>query len=513
MSPTKGKRAAVYRRISRDPEGLREGVERQDQDTKRLAKRLGVKIVAEYEDNDAGASTLSKKPRPRYDAMLADARAGGFDVILAYSNSRLTRRLRELLDLIDLHKETGVEIHTVVSGSDDLATADGQMVAQIKASVDQAEAARIGERLRRAFLQKAQRGDVQNGARAFGWAEDKVSLHPTEAPLLRQAVQDVIDGVPTREVARRWNEAGVTTVPRRVRGEDGEWREDEDGEPVVRGNAWTHTSVRAVLRNPRLAGWKVHQRAKALADWRREAARAEEAGRAAPARPGWAALVARDEGGERVRGAWEPLVDQDTFDALQAALDGRQPKARRGARKYLLSGVLRCGVCGSRMHGFRTPTGHAYTCAAAYEGGGSDHTCTIAGVQTDALLRLLVAERVRTQDLSGEPAAPREWEGEARLRQIPGQVRELMAAFNSGVLSGAVVFPQVQALEAEQARLEAERPAAAPRPVPVSADDLGGLDLDRERAVTESLVAAVVVAKAAHKGARWSADRVEVAWR
>lgn len=41
----------------------------------------------------------------------------------------------------------------------------------------------------------------------------------------------------------------------------------------------------------------------------------------------------------------------------------------------------------------------------------------------------------------------------------------------------------------------------------LSADDLDGLDVDRERTVVESLAAAVVVAKAPHKGTRWSPDR------
>lgn len=476
------RRAAIYCRISRDAEQEGLGVARQEEDCRALVARHGWALVEPpYVDNDISASTLSKKARPAYEAMLAAARGGEFDVVVAYSNSRLTRRPLELEDLIALHEQTRTEVHTVVSGNDDLATADGRMVARIKASVDAAEAERTGERLRRAFLAKAQGGATNQGTRPFGWGEDKRRLHPREARLLRRAVQDVIDGVPTREVARRWNAAGVTTT---------------------RGGEWTHTSVRQALRNPRLAGWRVHQRAEKAA-----------AARRAGARLAWRDLVARDAAGELVRGEWTPMVDQGTFDALQAALDGRQPRSRRGAQRYLLTPVLRCGACGSRMHGYRTRTGHAYTCAAAYGGGGADHTCTIAGAQTDALLRLLVAGRLASEDLSDVPAPREEWDGEARLRRIPGQVRELMDAYKSGAIPAAVAFPAVQELQEEQARLEAERPAAPPRPVAVSADDLGGLDLDRERAVVESLVAAVVVAKAPHRGARWSADRVEVVWR
>jgi hypothetical protein len=83
----------------------------------------------------------------------------------------------------------------------------------------------------------------------------------------------------------------------------------------------------------------------------------------------------------------------------------------------------------------------------------------------------------------------------------------------AGVLSGAIVFPQGQALEAEQAALERELPRAAPRPVTASAEDFAGLDVDRRRAVIETLVGAVVVGRAERRGAPWTPDRLEVVWR
>src|SRR5436190_22326395 len=128
------KRAAVYCRISKDAEKRGEGVERQRADCEALVKRLRARVVAVYEDNDIGASTKSKKRRPGFDAMIAAVEAGEVDVIVAYSNSRLTRRPLEFETLIQLHERTGARIATVASGEDDLSTADGRMVTRIKAS-------------------------------------------------------------------------------------------------------------------------------------------------------------------------------------------------------------------------------------------------------------------------------------------------------------------------------------------------------------------------------------------
>src|SRR4051812_22098949 len=108
-----GTRAAIYVRISQDRDGEGAGVQRQREDCQALVDRMGWTVVKVYEDDDVSASTRSRKPRPAYQAMIAAARAGEVDRIVAYSSSRITRRMRELDDLIDLTEQTGVTIHTV----------------------------------------------------------------------------------------------------------------------------------------------------------------------------------------------------------------------------------------------------------------------------------------------------------------------------------------------------------------------------------------------------------------
>lgn len=461
-------KAAIYTRISKDAEGQERGVQRQEEDCRALAAREGYEVVRVYRDNDIGASTLSKKTRPDYEAMLSAARAGEFEAIIAYSNSRLTRRLRELLDLIDLHRDAGTRIVTVVSGSDDLSTADGRQNAQIKGAVDQAEAERMGERIRRAHLDRARKGTTNHGGRPFGWQDDKVTLDPVESALIREAVAEVLDGVGLRSVARRWNEAGVTTA---------------------RGNEWDHRAVRQLLRAPRLAGWRVHR-----------------------------GKIAVDADGRPVRGVWEPLMDQDTFDRLQVALGGRAGRSpgRRGARRYLLSGVARCGTCGARMYGSRTPSGHAYVCQVDGGAAGS-HTVSISGAPTDEAVSAVVVGRLRGETLHAGTDTAAAFEHADRLAEIPDKIAELMGEYNTGRLSGAVVFPQVAKLEAEQADLSAERDryiAATSGPNMREADPetFEDLDTDRQRLIVEKLLEAVVIA-ATRKGAPWTPDRITYVWR
>lgn len=455
------KRAAIYCRISRDPEGLRAGVERQQEDCEALARREGYEVAQVYVDNDISASTLSQKSRPQYTAMIEGAQKGEFDAIIAYSNSRLTRRLLELESLIRLHEAHGTRIVTVVSGEDNLSTADGRMVARIKASVDSAEAERTGERIRRAHLQRARSGATNHGGRPFGWADDKLALDPREARLIREAAQQVISGVPLRVIARQWNDSGIRTS---------------------RGGEWTHTTLRRMLQRPRLVGIRTHQ-----------------------------GKVLLDASGSPVRGVWEPLLDQDTFDRVQAvfAADGRGV-GRKGSRKYLLTGTLRCGVCGGRMHGGKTPTSYAYLCDV----NATEHSLGIQGPKTDQMVLDVVRARLASVELpevqEDAPPAPERLEGISRM------ISELMDAYRAGRLSAALVFPQIEELEAERAQLQADRAAmikATATPARPTVEDLDKLDVDRQRAVMSTLLDAVVVAPAKRRGSAWTPDRLTYVWR
>src|SRR3712207_1838478 len=67
MTSKKPTRSAIYVRISDDREGKGLGVERQEQDCRALAERLGWTLHPDrpvYADNDIGASAKSRKARP-----------------------------------------------------------------------------------------------------------------------------------------------------------------------------------------------------------------------------------------------------------------------------------------------------------------------------------------------------------------------------------------------------------------------------------------------------------------
>lgn len=477
--------AGIYCRISQDTKDPKKeqglGVARQEQDCRALAERHGLTVADVYTDNDIGASDRSrKKRRPEYERLLEDARTGRIGAVLAYSNSRLTRRPRELEDLITLHERHSVRVLTVVSGEDDLATADGRMVARIKASVDAAEAERTAERVKRKHLENAQNGKPVGGRRPFGWQADKATLNEHEAGLLRQAATDALAGVRLATIARQWNDAGVRTVT---------------------GKEWSGGVLLQVLRSPRLAGWRIHR----------------------PGGSKWSKVppVALDKQGQPVRGEWEPIIDHATHLALVEKLtskpDRRSVVPRKNAYRYQMSGVLLCALCRGPMFGNRvSDEAYFYRCDTP------KCSNSASGRGVDAWVGERVVERselVATQDapnMAGPDA--RLAELNIQIDDIKEMIEDVMDAFRNRAISAATMLPNVTKLEESLVPVVAERDAllaetALSAPEVLDADAWEAMDTDRRRAAAERVLEAVYVHKATKLGNRFDVSRLEPVWR
>jgi DNA invertase Pin-like site-specific DNA recombinase len=467
-----GKSAVIYSRISSDPEGRAVGVERQETDCRTLAERHGYTVAGVFRDNDVSASTSSVKPRPGYDAMMTRVRQGDVAAVIAYSNSRLTRRVREYLDLIDLHRQCGVTFRTVVSGDADLSTADGRGVALTLATWDQAEAERTAERVRRAKADTKARGHYGGGPRPFGYEADGVTLRLDEAEILRKAADDVLDGVSLGRIVRDWNEAGIKTS---------------------RGGEWRGPSLRKSLARPRNAG-----------------------------------LV--ESVGDYVTAAWPPLMTRERWEAVCAVLEDPSRRTNGGHHtpRWLLTGIAACGVCGNTMRVSLVRGTPVYRC--------SGRSCTARRQDvTDEFVTGVIAERLRrddARDLLAGPAPGDDERPELR-RSISGLEARLDALANDTALSERMLAKRAAALETEledaRTRLDALNAglaASAPIAGVLGARDPAAAftdaDLDVRRTVVETLVEVTFLANAQRgrpKGWRpgdghyFDPETVQIEWR
>ncbi|WP_235657988.1 recombinase family protein [Mycobacteroides abscessus] len=328
-------RAVIYTRISEDQTGEQEGVTRQLEDCVKLADQLGWEVVAHFDDNDLSA--FNGKLRPGFEALLKAMAAGEFTALLVWHPDRLYRSPKDLERIIEIADARRVKIATVRAGDMDLSTPAGRMVARILGSVARQESEHKGDRQRRANEQRAAEGKWYTANRCFGYTHDGVPLEP-EATAVRTAVADVLAGKSIRKVGIEWNEQGLKTTL---------------------GTSWNSPRVRRLLVNPRYAALRTY--------------------RGVVVGPG----------------AWEPLIDADTHRGLVAFLsDPTRIKCTSFERKYIGSGVYRCGKCEGGLMKAAQPGGRknrAYVCR--------DHAHVLrAGEPVDAYVEALVLEYLSRPD-------------------------------------------------------------------------------------------------------------------
>ena len=459
--------AAIYTRISKDSEGLGLGVERQESACRDLAAQLGVDVGDVYSDNDVSA--YSGKRRPEFDRLAEDMRAGRFDTVLAWHPDRLTRRTRELEDLIDLLEQSKVTVHTVQAGAYDLSTPSGRMTARVVGAAAQHESEMKSARLRAKADQAAANGDAPGGRAPYGYRRRDVDaagrqsgpyvIDQAEADVVRRMVGAVLAGDSMLGIAK-----ALTA----------------DDIPTREGKSWHHSSVYAVVTNPAIAGRRIHRQR-------------QSGGRLA-------ATV-----GE---GAWPAIIDPATFDKVAVLLGDPSRKRKRPAAFYLLTGVIRSAE-GDRMVGRMDKGRRTYVTPAPEHG-------PWAGIDADAVEDFVVGDVLTA--LEGVTLPAPEGEGTDDVATIEAEMADLAKLRGEGVITLA---EWVAAREPLQSRLDAAK-ALARRPVsPAALTGPGGLvaawpDLtpqERRRALAE-VVEAVEVATADGKG-RWSSveARVNIVWR
>lgn len=284
--------AAIYARISKDREHDELGVRRQVEALTKLADERGWSVAGTYIDNDISAS--KGKTRPEYERLLRDIEAGRCDVVLVTEVTRLTRRMVELVPLVDVIGRANVRIEALRAGRIDLSTSGGQLQAHIMGAVAQHEVSQMSERIKAKKSEQLRKGGWLGGSRPFGYdiVNGELKLNKREAKLVRGWCDQVLAGATMTSIALDLNEKGV---------------------PTVRGGRWNTTTVDQILRSPRIMGWT-------------------------------------SSGGEPVAEAqWEPIVDRPTWERVNAIMRGRQRGPR--AHKTLLAGLVYCDVCGQKMYG------------------------------------------------------------------------------------------------------------------------------------------------------------------
>lgn len=359
--------AGLYARISLDLAGESLGVSRQLEDCQHKARTLGWTVSDTYVDNDTSAT--SSKPRPQYQRLIRDLEQGRINAVVVYDLDRLTRRPIELEHFIDIADRLGVSLANV-AGDIDLASSGGRMVARIKGAVARQEAERLGERVSRQKQQRASAGLLQGSRyRVYGYDRDW-NIVTVEAEVIREAFTRRASGESTTSIANDLTNRGFTGV---------------------NDKPWTSGVLSRTLSNATYAG-----------------------------------LVSY-KGQVISQGKHTAIVDLDTFNSAQAEL--ANSSMGHNSRRYLLSGILVCSLCNTRMKG--NPSSNMYRCSTTYGGCGR---LSIRIRLADQAIREVVAQYI-------PPDSKRNYDDE--VKEIESRLTRLQDGYQAQVYTLAEVQPLI----------------------------------------------------------------------
>ena len=330
----------VYCRISEDRVGAGLGVERQRQDCLAIVEQRGWNVFDVYTDNDISA--YSGKPRPAYKRLCQDIESGLVGAVVVWHLDRLHRQPRELESFIDLVERHGVQLASV-SGEHDLSTPEGRLHARILGAVARMESEHKSRRIRRQKEERRKHGlPLGGGHRAYGYERDGLTVVRREAEVLRDLAARLLAGESLRSLCFELNGRGELTTS---------------------GKGWCGKSLTRVLTSPRSAG-----------------------------------LILMHDG-TTVDASWPGIFSVEERAELLAFF-GRRRTGKHWKRKYLLSGLMRCGECGAPLVAGspRHDRGRIYWCYPYPNRGCGRVTITASFVEPlirDAVLMALENARVR----------------------------------------------------------------------------------------------------------------------
>jgi DNA invertase Pin-like site-specific DNA recombinase len=436
-------KATLYARVSTN-EQRKESIDDQLRECRELCRRHGFDVVAEFCDRARSGNEAS---RPGYQQLLRTARRRECDVIVAHELSRLWRSesemhaIKEELEYLCVHVVTDDGIDTRIAGMDILIAIKGAMAKQ--------ELRQIAHRTHRALKGLALDGRSAGGKcygyiSATGSGSGRREINDTQAREVRRIFSWYAAGRSPRWIADRLNEERIASPGsewhRTSRRQHGKWLASAIHGDTKRGSG--------ILNNQMYIGRYVWNR-------RRSRKRLKSGKREYLLRPKEEWIVISHP---ELR-----IVSEDLWGKVKARQ--REQAVRIGARvrlglskhraqatgtypKYLLSGIVRCGVCGSNL--VVSGPRQAYVCASRVNGG--LHACAnklllprvrlekqllhwIHGVLVgdDATERLLRAWRVRSGGESPDSESAASTGGD-RQEELRDEISNLVDAIAHGAL-------------------------------------------------------------------------------
>ena len=403
------------------------------------AKSNGYSVAREYVD-EAESGRVADRPQFREMIEEGSQPKAPFEVILVWKFSRFTRKREHAVAFKSMLRRKGIRVVSITEHADDSPT--GKLMEAIIESVDEFYSENLAQEVVRGMREAASRGVFLGSKPPFGYRRVKVKdgvkerptlkVDPTYAGVVKEIFESSLRGNGLKEICKELNDRGITN----------------------KGKRWHRNGLHYLLTNEAYTGTAV-----------------------------WGRTSRREKAPDpvRVENAWPALVSKELFEAVQQAMRDRAPSVRRPATvgsKFLLSGLLRCGVCDRSYIGQGAKSGQFsyYVCSTLHRDGAG--TCEARYLNAQRVEDLVV-EKIREKILNEETIvdlvtlvaeeidkvagelAGRLGTIDAEIADVRKRLDKLYEALESSELTLEVLSPRIFSLRHREEQLVAAREDAA----------------------------------------------------
>lgn len=370
------------------------------------------------------------------DRILGRVQRNRIQVVVVNELDRLARDMITTLLFLEDLKLSGCRFASVTDDID-MTTPDGELKMMFLGIFAHYFRRQLSRKVKGGLLERARKGKHHGGRPPYGYRFHGDSLEPVpeEADVVREIFQRYVhEGQGSRAICKELVGRGVPTKTGR--------------------SEWNAADLRRLLRRRVYVGDLVHGALEFQVD------RGGTSHKIHHAEP----LV--------VKGAHPALIDRETWNTAQRLLNARQGASGRTADSpYLLSGLVRCALCGRTMVAVqgRKTSGPRYVCRGYQQSGqcSSRHAQRVSTVEevvvarwwqeiaqpsSDTIRAVLRAWDAQNSETANAERSRAQWE--RRLAAIPSMRQRAEDAFLQGLFDAEQykVATARLAREAEQAR-------------------------------------------------------------
>jgi len=288
----------IYLRLSREDDKSN-SIKNQLIEAEKFAKSKKLKYKV-YNEGEGLSGKLELEDRPQLKALYEDIIEGKIDTVWFRDTNRLSRNVLLYHQFIDLFRKHNVDVY-FTDEKFNYYNPTALAMGSIKATFDELKILEQSLATKKAISNRLKRGLIQ-GTIPFGYTKDenkKLIINESEAEIVKLIYQWSFEGVGMVRIADKLTKMQVVN----------RYASFDKSKPIE----WSHSSIKTILTNPIYKGVRFY-------------------------------------GGKYYE--CPAIFTTSYFDKVDAnRINNRRYSGKQTFHKYLLSGLLTCGVCGKNYSG------------------------------------------------------------------------------------------------------------------------------------------------------------------